>query len=160
MDYITRHTGINLRREINREQEIVLGQRPGYVVKADSRHIDALHFEDLLQRSRKLLAEDLPGALYLASEAWVDPPALTRALAAAAACGSEDVAQHCADRLRAAPVLRGVGLEVAAEALGEDRQGEDHVVDQGMIAKKRDEVSGERTETANTNSNRHGAIIP
>ena len=40
----------------------------------------------------------------------------------------QDVPQHRADRLGAAPVLFGAGLEVAAEGAGEDQERQDHVV--------------------------------
>ena len=40
----------NLRREINREDEILVGRRPGYVIEAGSDHIDVLRFDDLLRR--------------------------------------------------------------------------------------------------------------
>jgi len=67
----------NLRREVNQEQEIILGQRPGYLIKAESSQIDALHFEDLVRRARKLLAEDPATArslLTAALDLWSGPP--------------------------------------------------------------------------------------
>ena len=66
----------NLRREINREDEILIGRRPGYLLEAGSDLIDALRFDDLLERARHLLAEDPATARSLLTEAldlWSGP---------------------------------------------------------------------------------------
>jgi WD40 repeat protein/DNA-binding SARP family transcriptional activator len=67
----------NLRREINREDEILVGRRPGYVIEAGSDHIDVLRFDDLLERARQVLTEDPMTARSLLTEAldlWSGPP--------------------------------------------------------------------------------------